>query len=379
MSRTALILIALGSVGCAHRPGVFRLTAPAHGGSATLIPPDAKDATVVRALLPVGSIPKKTICGPSPHGLMIERKGGGRLVVTREAIAATTPAELFAWTLALEKQGCIAANEALPLGERIIDALPLDLNKRTQLLQGRGDLKPVNSLRVVAPVFKPGTSAQTGPLAEIASVQQGASPGSVDVEVKPNPAVIGYEIDWYDFVGHAGGPGYRIVPRLAELHVDGKVENRAVPSVSRFQFADAARWYELYMMTKVSANDFDFVVFSAKTSDELQKSVTAFQTDASAFLKTADPTTYTVLPHGSGINAYIRVKVNGVALDLPRGNTIRQAFAQAGTDSSTVLPRLRVQKLHDGKLYPVEWDRQTDQILSLPLEGGEEIDTASVR
>jgi hypothetical protein len=32
------------------------------------------------------------------------------------------------------------------------------------------------------------------------------------------------------------------------------------------------------------------------------------------------------------------------------------------------------EKLHNGKLYPVEFDRKSEQILSLPLEGGEGID-----
>lgn len=128
------------------------------------------------------------------------------------------------------------------------------------------------------------------------------------------------------------------------------------------------------MMTKVSANDFDFVVFSARTPMELEVYAADFQRDSTTFLKTADPATYTVLPHGSGINAYIRVKVNGVSIDLPRGNTVRQAIGQAVTDPRTVLTRLKIRKLHDGKLFPVDWGQASDQILSLPLEGGEELD-----
>jgi hypothetical protein len=370
------IAFALWASGCAHQPAVFRLVppVPSPGTAATLVPPEAKDVTVASATVKLDRIPRKTACSPSAHGLMIERKGptGARVVVTREAMNLTNAAELFSWTLALERQGCIPPNEAFRLAENIVDALPLDLTKRSQLLQGRGDLKPVNSLRIVSPVLKPGGAF--GSLAETASVSQGANPGSLDVEVKANPAVIGYEIDWYDLAAQDGGPGYRITPRSAEIHIGGNVEHPAAPTTNRFQFGPAARWYELYMMTKVSANDFDFVVFSARTSDELQSSVAAFQRDASAFLQTADPATYAVLPHGSGINAYIRVKVHGVSVDLPRGNTVKQAITQAAADPGRLAPRLKVRKLHDGRLYPVEWDRATDRILSLPLEGGEEID-----
>ena len=378
MMRTRPFLVVVAAVvsgcasGCAHQPGVFRLTAQAN--AATLIPPDAKDATIARAEIRISPIPRKTVCDPSPHGLLIQRKGtNARVIVTREALTATTGPELFSWVVALEKQGCVAPNEAFRLAENIIDSLPLDLPKRSQLLQGRSDLKSVNSLRVVAPVLKPGTSFT--PPGAIQSTTQGANPGSIDVELKPSPAVIGYEIDWYDFPAQDSGRGYRLIPRSAEVHVGSNVEHPAAPSVNRFEFGPNAHWYELYMMTKESTNDFDFVVFSARTSDELQSRVAEFQTDATKFLQTADPTSYTVLPHGSGINAYIRVKVNGVFVDLPKGNTVRQALAQSSPspDPRLVLPLLKVRKLHDGKLFPVQWDRAGDQILSLPLDGGEEI------
>ncbi len=370
MSRK-LLLICVVTAGCSHPPGAFRLTAP--GNTVIIVPPDAKDGAIVRAAIRIPPFPRKTLCAPSQHGLIVEHKGpgGARVVVTRDAITATSATELFAWTLALEKQGCIPPNQAFGLAENIVDALPLELIKRQQLLQGRGDLKSVNSLRVVAPVLKPGAS---GSLAEITSVSQGASPASVEIGVKANPAVIGYEIDWYDFAAQEVGPGYRIVPRDAEIHVNGNVQHSTTPSTNRFDFGSGARWYELYMMTKVSSNDFDFVVFSARTLDELQASVAAFQRDATVFLRDANPSSYTVLPHGSGINAYIRVRINGTFVDLPKGNTLRQAITQASADPQAVAPKLKIRKLHDGKLYSVEWDRARDQILSLPLDGGEEIE-----
>jgi hypothetical protein len=367
------LVVVVGLVsGCTHQPGVFRLTAPAN--ATTLIPPDVKDTAIARAEIRIGPIPRKTVCDPSTHGLLIQRKGTkGRVIVTREALNATSGPELFSWTVALEKQGCVQSNEAFRLAESIIDALPLDLAKRSQLIQGRSDLKSVNSLRVVAPVLKPGTTY--APPEAIQSTTQGSTPGSINVELKMSPSVIGYEIDWYDFPAQDSGPGYRLIPRRAEIHVGDNVEHPAAPSIGRFEFGPNARWYELYMMTKVSSNDFDFVVFSARTSNELQNRVAEFQKDATKFLQTADPTSYTVLPHGSGINAYMRVKLNGVSIDLPKGNTVRQALAQAAPahDPRLVLPLLRVRKLHDGKLFPVEWDKASDQILSLPLEGGEEI------
>jgi len=368
----AALLPVLLAAGCAHRQGPFRLATPAN--RIILIPPDDKDLTVTHAALRIAPLPRKAVCPPSPHGLVVQRKWltGPRLIVTRDAIGSTTGPELFAWTVEFEKQGCIPANGALALSQSVIDALPLDLAKRSQLLQGRGDLKDTNSLRVVSPIYKAGTAASAG---QITSISQGGSPNSLSVDIQDSHAITGYEIAWYDLPPReAGDPGFRVLPRSTEVHIDGAVEHPAAPATNRFQSDPQARWHQLFMMTKVSENDFDFVVLSARTSAELQNDVIAFQRDSEAFLKAADPASYTLLPHGTGINAYVRVKINGVPVDLMRGSAVRHALLQESADVRTVLPRLTIRKLHNGKLYGVEFDRKSEQILSLPLEGGEEID-----
>lgn len=364
-----LVLIVVFLGGCGHRAGTFRLVTPI-SGLATLVPPASKDVSVAVAAVRIHSVPRKAVCAPSLHGLWVERKWllAPRVAVTRGALAGTTGPELFAWTVELERTGCLPPNEAFRLAENIVDALPLELARRQQLLRGRTDLRSVNSLQVVSPVMRPGGS---GSLAELRSVTQGANPAVLEAEVTANPAVIGYEIDWYDVVPREGGPGHRIAPRSAEIHIGDRVEHPGLPSLNRFQFMPDARWYELFMMTKVSTNDFDFVVFSAGSSGELHSRDSVFQTDAAAFMKVENPASFAVLPHGSGINAFIRVRVNGVWTDLARGSLVRQAIT--GVDPRTALARLKVLKLHDGKVYPVEWDRGGEQILSFGLEGGEEI------
>lgn len=212
MFRTSLIpliALALCAAGCAHQPGIFRLTTP--GSAATLIPPGARDAAVTRAAVRVGPIPRKMPCSPSPHGLLIERKWltAPRVIVTREALNSTSGAELFSWAIALEKQGCLAPNEAFRLAENVIDALPLDLGKRRELLQGRADLKSVDSLRVVSPIYKPGVPKDVG---DITAVSQGGQ-YSLNVDIQDSHSMTGYEIDWYDLAPQDAGPGYRMVPQ----------------------------------------------------------------------------------------------------------------------------------------------------------------------
>jgi len=75
------------------------------------------------------------------------------------------------------------------------------------------------------------------------------------------------------------------------------------------------------------------------------------------------------------------VKVNGVETDVPMGSSIRQAIEQTtgrGAASNalvrlSVLKPYHVQKLPRARLFPVEWDHRTQDILNLTLEGGEQI------
>lgn len=366
--RCAGVLVVAGISGCARGPASFRLVAPASpvaGSAVTLVPPGAKDAANVSAIVPIPRVSRKLVCPPSPHGLTVQK--GSRIVVTRAALTATPPRELYDWAVALEKQGCLPPNTAFRTAEDIVDSVPLDVTTRLDLIRSRADLRSVNSLNVISPVGAPTAAA------ELTAVRQGANPSSIDVDAKASPGVIGYEIDWYDVQPKDSGPGYRLIPRSAEVHIGSRVEHPAAPTTPRFQFATDASWYQLNMMTKVSANDYDFVLFSGRTSAELQERDADFQKDATAFLKNVDPASYTALPHGTGINAFIKVTVNGALLDLPRANTVSQAIAATRGDPRTVLPHLKVRRLHDGKLFPVEWDRAGDRILSLSLEGGEEI------
>ncbi len=356
----ALLLLTWG---CGHPPGTFRLSR-----ARILTPPGVKDSSVAAARIPLPPAYRKKACEPSANGLAVRR---GWILASGDALRSMPPDELYTWTTGLEAQGCLPANTAFQFADQIVDSLPLEVGMRRQLAGVRVDLHAGNSLNVVSPVLKPGSN---GPgTNEIASVTPGSAPGSIDVEVRSSAAVIGYEVDWYDVLAKDGAPGYRIVPRTAEIHAGGSVQHPDAPSVTRFAFGPDANWYQLNMMTKVSSNDFDFVVFSARTPAGLRDSVAAFQRDATAWLKGADPRTYTVLPHGVGINAFLRVRVNGEGYDLPRGATVAQAIAAAKGVSGSLPSGLKVSKLHSGQLAPLIWDAGDTGVLSLPLDGGEEI------
>ena len=368
LARIALLCCFL----CAcHKASTFRF-APTGNGS-VLVPPGVENASVSHALLPIHLGKSQADCAPSPHGLRIGRK---KVEVDRGALLSMPSEELFSWTAALEEVGCIPSGTANLLEYRIIDSVPLDAAKRrelanTQLSQmaqtGFVDLGFAHSLRVVSPITATGVATSAG---EIKSVSQGRN-GNLAIEVQSNPAVTGYEVAWYDLNPLPSGYGFRIAARSAETHSNGTVEQNTTPRINYFRFGPGQRLYRFFVVTRSSANDYDAVLISAKNAPELDQFTAQFRRDATAFLKAAEPDTYAAIPHGVGVNPYVICAVNGERREFVFGSAVRQAI---GTDySPELLTRLRIRKLHGGKFAFVEWDRKTDAILSLPLEGGEEI------
>jgi hypothetical protein len=376
MSRrgSILTLVAILASACAHPPNSFRLIQ-----NSVLVPPGVKDASVNMAWVPLPARRGKPKCAPSPSGLRI---AGRRIIVTREALASATPEELRSWTASLEMTGCIGSGASFALMAALIDSLPLQLSRRSSLrgeglsVRGVTDLTSVNSVKIVSPVFRPGSPAGATAI-EPATVSLGDHPGAINVDLKANPDLTGYEIAWYDIQPRSDGPGFHIVPRAAEIHIGDRVEKETAPRVNRLAVAPDARWFRYFLMTRSSTNrnDYNVVVLSAPTASELEARTHAFETDAGAYLQSSAKTSYAAMTPQFGVNPYIRVKVKHAETDLELGATVRTAIEQSAGKGSAVaaLAQLTVRKPYKGKLSTVEWDRTKQDILNLPLEGGEEI------
>src|SRR5665213_2332092 len=371
---SALAGIVLLLSGCAHPAASYRLAHP--GASLILIPPGVKDASAANASVRVSpGHSAKNVCAPSPGGLRIQGKA---VIVSREALTAATNTELQSWTASLEKNGCIRAGQSFALMNAMLDSLPLEVAKRYSLRGVGTDLTAVNALRVVSPVLRPGAPADAGKSAdETTSVKPGQKPGSIDVEVKSSADVTGYEVAWYDFLQRTDGPGFRIVPRNAEIHVAGSVEKKPGPQTNRFALDPDARWFRYFLMTRQASdrNDYNIVLLSGATAAELEARTEAFQKDATAYLRSADKNSYAAMTPAIGVNPYLRVTVNGTVSDIEPGTTVRKAIEQSEGrgKAAAVLPRLRILKPRQGRFIPVELDSGTGDVLNLMLEGGEEI------
>jgi hypothetical protein len=382
--RPVLAIVAATLTACAHPAGSFRLVT--RTPDALLIPPQVKDASVDTISLRLRPGRTRAACLESAGGLRI---AGKSLVVNRDVLTASAPGELDKWAAALEKAGCISPGETLALKTTVIDSLPFTPSQRMRLRGfalaaiGSANLTSVDSLRVVSPVFRPGAPPGSSAIAAAkASVTAGPN-GSINIDLttKENPDLRGYEIAWYDIKERNDGPGFYIAPRSAELHVGGKVEQVAAPGTNQFVFEPAARWFRFFVKTRVSANDYNIVLMSGSTASDLETRSVNFQKDAAAFLQAAGKASYVVIAKEIEVNPYTRVKVNGIETDVPMGSSIRQVIEQiAGRGSASnalarlsVLKPYRIQKSPRTRLSPVEWDRRTQDILNLTVEGGKQI------
>jgi hypothetical protein len=297
---------------------------------------------------------------PPPIGILqLTRKPA--IAIRREQLESVPPGALSTWADSLSEAGCLPNDQALQIVSRTIDSLPLEAERRRQLLRGRGDLPCPGSIQIVSPVDPHGFKAS-----HIAGISQAANGGSIDVALDSASLSLGVNKSWYDLTPRDDGEGCRIEFRGSEVSFDGKVVARNSPDGDLLKFDPKARWFQLFMMTKSSGNDFDHVVLAGSSHAELRKTVAEFKLHADQVLERGDVTTHIRLPPLTGINAFIRVKLNGRYVDIEPNATVRTAV------KTITSAGLKLRRLHNGKLYPV-LGGPPEALLSLPLEPGDEI------
>jgi len=123
----------------------------------------------------------------------------------------------------------------------------------------------------------------------------------------------------------------------------------------------------VFVRTRLTGNDYSIFLLPAPTASDLDVRTVAFQKDAAACMRSTGKRSCAALMREVEVNPYTHLRINGVETDVPLGSTIRQIVKQAPIQQLVVL------KPKGGKLFPVSRDRGTQDILALPLEGGEEI------
>jgi hypothetical protein len=298
-----------------------------------------------------------------------------RVTIDTGDLASKPAGWLRTWVTEREAAGCIQPGDGMKLGERIVEALPLESAQGARLLRipfnarlaSFVDLGPENRIQVNSPILREGGTTDA-PIIESGKASQGSNPGAIVVEGHLASNVIGFETAWYGLKAKGKGLGFDIVPVYAERHIEGKMERAAEPHVNPFHFREDAGFYRIFYR-----GDRTIVVVAAATPTELERETVTFRDDLNACDK-FPPGSCVLLPGSMGANAHIVVMANGNELPLPVGATVQAALAGAGEKKpADVVGHLTVRKLYGGKLAPLVFDTSSTEILSLVLVGGEEL------
>jgi hypothetical protein len=294
-------------------------------------------------------------------------------MVNRDALLGEQPGWLSDWGMRAESQGCIASGSGPELASLVAESVPLDPAAASRLLnanhavRGYVDLGPENRLQVHSPILSAGTPADA-PLFE--TCKASGADSHIDVDLKLAPSVIGFETAWYAIRPNIGRAGYRFEPLSADRNIQGKVEHVPTPAIDYFQFPPEAAFFRL--LYKSDSNGITAIVTFGASRGELDRRTKAVLADpavcegAAAFCR--------ALPHNAGVNPYLAVNVNGTEVAVPLGANVSAAIQAAGVKNpDTVLRQLSVAKPFGNKAVPVVFDRQSSEILKLPLAGGERI------
>jgi len=375
----AICAITALTVSCAVRgvPGSFRLRT--RDDVRVLVPPGVRVAEATQRHFDFRTSGDAGACAGAEAGIVLQPlRHGVRVSVDREELRRQPAGALGRWAASLERRGCVAVNEGMRLARLVAQSVPLAVGEEHRLLHasvgtdGYTDLQPGFRLRVVSPVFREGAPSDATALqTETAPSTDGAG---LTVTVQASDDLIGYEIAWYAVNPLTGRHGARIVPEYADFHNDGEVERTTAPRANPFVFGPESAHFRLLHMTRLSESDRDFLLLAAATPEELAERTEVLKENADACEGMAPAGVCRVIARGVAILPCVRVVVNGREEAAPLGASLGTVLEQPGARRPlAVPPGLVVWKPHDGRLTRVEFSPDERAILSLPLQGGEEV------
>jgi hypothetical protein len=366
-----VLLVLAAAAGCARKPVLNTYRLVARDRSRVLVPPGLVDPETPRRTVTADGVSARP-CRPEDGPVHLERRRGKwRATIDRQALLQQRPGWLTAWGIRLETQGCLPVGEGERLAHAVAEAVPLDSSAAFRLLYAPFlsgyyvELDSAHRLEVRSPIFRAGSPDEEMTIAAVSG-----EGNRLAVDLKTPADSIGYEIDWYAMEAIAGRPGYRIVPLSADRTVAGVTERLPAPSTRHLNFPPQAAFFRLFYKTE--ANGILAVVVAGKTRNDLDQRTRLLSEDPNACLQQSG--LCMVLPRRVAVNPYVVISVNSRPVMVAPGATVASAIIASGTrDTASVLPRLSVTRLFRNRPTPVEFDRNTRDILGMMLIGGETI------
>ncbi len=346
--RITLISALLLLTGCAARRPV--------NANWRFIPQRSSDLLIPPGVRP--DLAKRSVAIGHPTG----HSCPARITVTREMLLNQPQGWLTTWSSDLEKRNCLAPGQAAVLAARVDQSLPLDPAVAYKALYPKDLIPPVH-FEVTSPVVRDPHDTR-----DLVEVVGGAD---LNIAVKASDNLIGYEKALYAVEPKSTGPGFKIVPLRAELHIDRDIEQRAQPETNYFNFPSEAAFFRL--IVKSDQTEFTALVIAAPTRAELERRAALLES-RSASCATLNNELCIAIPWRVAINAVVPVTVNGAEVLALWGSDLGALIRQAGVrDPKAILTTLSLARAYNGKLNPLQFDPANDAILRLPVTGTEVI------
>lgn len=292
------------------------------------------------------------------------KSGSGLLGMDQDSVSGEQPSldpleyinEFRGDLMGLELRGCLHQGEGQTLAAKIAEKLPLPPFVAYVLRFGAFDLKqfidltPDFRLRIVYPIYVIDNHLQTK-------------------EIK------GVETVYYEIV--ADQKDGRV--RISEVTAAGTSPNGAGPEGLAKQLAPpfprSFAYFRLLLKKNLTSADpitVAIILSSAdrKLLDDATKELDSSD-EASCHAITSPSATCIMFPTLTGVNAEIRVKVNGKEAFARLGAQVNEVIREFGTDD---MPRsVQVRRLFDKRLVPIKGDSDSKDLLALILMPGDVI------
>ena len=256
---------------------------------------------------------------------------------------------------ALEENGCLHRGEGQALAASIAEKLPFQPFLAYVLRFGAFDLNqfidltPDFRLRVVYPVYADEDHSQTKEIKGVQTVYYEIVPDKVNGQV-----------------------------RITQAGADSS-QNGSSPQGSARQVASplphSFAYFRLFLKKSQSSKDPVTVAIILSSTDRknLDDATQELNAEAEPSCQgvTSPNATCIMFPMLTGVNAEIRVKVNGQEVFARLGAQVGEVVREAGSDDTA--PLVQVRRLFDKRLVPVKVDRDNRDILGLILMPGDVI------
>lgn len=255
-----------------------------------------------------------------------------------------------------------------------IDAIAY-LGQRYQNYRRSGyiDLDPDMRLRVIAPIMRSGSNGIALEPSEVSAT----SAENITIEGRAWKDLLGYETGIYTLVPADNG----VVLKLNSLEakpVSGSGSDLQTTDYLQPR-SDSPDVLRLYFQLRRSDFDHDSALLVANSSAALEQASTRFETNPNSICGSRQSAGEDVQcfapPHQVAMIAELGIRVQDRIVYVPVESSLQTALRAYGEqDPKRLIPSLRVFRRVGAREIPIRFNKDSDEILRLPVAGGDRIE-----